>query len=50
MVNYIWNYYPDIFRPLILKTNGNVIGPVIVQPGERLYFFLGIPADFLAIL
>ncbi len=50
MVNNIRDNNPNIFGALVLKADGYVIGPVIVQFGKGLDLFLGIPADFLAVL
>ena len=42
----IGDNHTNVLGTLVFKTYGYVIGLVIIEFGEGLYLFLGIPADF----
>lgn len=40
----------DIFSAFVLQADGNIVGLVVIQPGETLNAFFGIPAYFITVL
>ena len=49
MVDDIWNDNADIFGSLIFKTNGNIVGLVIVKISVGFDSFFGLNTDFVTV-